>query len=286
MKKELINAISKIEEIAQLDFERDNELFIDPYRLNELDGELAKRAKQKILGYFDLFFKYVKEKDEEGVKRIGRHLHEINATKLGYTDKSNKPSGKGFCQRDLLFIFYKATQISDEIEDMPDILILSDRVGPDKVSDLTTNIIYEELLEFTKSIINKYKLDVEFENRTKYIFNIESQNWEKKNILIPLIDNEEILFLPKKIVATYEIFSYQSVYHDLVFPFYKIHTAIHNLVRFLKDGSTRPDCKKIMKKYPNRRATVEDFKNQYPKEYKNYKNNMIKDYWRQEIKKH
>lgn len=35
MKKELENKIREITEIQQLDFEHDNLLFIDPYRINE-----------------------------------------------------------------------------------------------------------------------------------------------------------------------------------------------------------------------------------------------------------
>ena len=49
MDKELKDKIEKIQEIVQLDFEHDNELFIDPYRIDEKRSELLKRAKEKIL---------------------------------------------------------------------------------------------------------------------------------------------------------------------------------------------------------------------------------------------
>lgn len=281
MNKELRNEIEKIPEIVQLDFEHDNELFIDPYRIDEEKSELLKRAKEKILKYFDLFFYSVEHNLRNNVAKMGEHLHEINATKLGYSSKDDKPKGKGFCQRDLLVIFDEAIKIKDHIEDMPDILVLAENVGPDKVSDLTTNIIYEELLEFTMAIITKYNLQIELRKKRKWTFDVNKQEWQKKEMLVPCIDNEEILFIPDKLVASYEIFSYENVYNQLVYPFYKTHTSIHRLVRLLKNNEERPDCKKIKEKYPMRRETVREFKQKYTERYNRYKDEMIRDHWRQ-----
>lgn len=281
MKKELEDRLRDIKEIQQLDFEHDNLLFIDPYRINEKDGELAKRAKTKIIKFFDVFFKCIEESDRMKVAYIGMHLHEINATKLGYTKVETIPNGKGFSQKNLLQIYDSAKEVEELIEDMPDVFILAENVGPDKVSDITTNIIYEELLQFSLYIIKKYKLDIKLKRKYKYIFDVFHEKWIKKEFDIPVIDNEEILFLPKNIVESYEIFSYETVYRKLVYPFYKTNTAIHHLIKFLKNNEERPDCKKIKEKYPLRRETVREFKKAFPQEYKNYKYKMQKYYWMQ-----
>ena len=281
MKKELEDRLRDIKEIQQLDFEHDNLLFIDPYRINEKDGELAKRAKTKIIKFFDVFFKCIEESDRMKVAYIGMHLHEINATKLGYTKAETIPNGKGFSQKNLLQIYDSAKEVEELIEDMPDVFILAENVGPDKVSDITTNIIYEELLQFSLYIIKKYKLDIKLKRKYKYIFDVFHEKWIKKEFDIPVIDNEEILFLPKNIVESYEIFSYETVYRKLVYPFYKTNTAIHHLIKFLKNNEERPDCKKIKEKYPLRRETVREFKKAFPQEYKNYKYKMQKYYWMQ-----
>lgn len=281
MKKELENKIREITEIQQLDFEHDNLLFIDPYRINEQDGELANKAKMKIIKFFNLFFKCIEEGDRTKVEYIGKYLHEINSTKLGYTRINSLPNGKGFSKKDLLQIYDAAKEVEDYIEDMPDVFVLADNVGPDKISDITTNIIYEELLQFTLNIIKKYNLNMEFEKKYKYIFDVFEEKWIKKEFNVPIIDNEEILFLPKKIVESYEIFSYENVYKKLVYPFYKIHTAIHHLIRFLKNNEERPDCKKIKEKYPLKRETVRRFKEEFPKDYNRYKDEVQKYYWMQ-----
>ena len=186
MNKNIEEKLRNIPEIKQLeDFEHDNLLFIDPYRINEKDGELAQRAKTKILKYFDIFFEAIKEGDREKVLNIGEHLHEINATRLGFTSKDTFPKGKGFSQKDLVKIYDAARDVEDCITDMPDVFVLAENVGPDKVSDITTNIIYEELLEFTKNIIKKYKLDLECKLVKKYVYDVFEEKWIKKSINVP-----------------------------------------------------------------------------------------------------
>ena len=89
------------------------------------------------------------------------------------------------------------------------------------------------------------------------------------------------MFIPDKLAASYEIFSYENVSNQLVYPFYKVNTSIHRLVRLLKNNEERPDCKRIKEKYPMRRDTVREFKQRYTDRYNEYKKEMIKDYWRQ-----
>lgn len=284
MNSKILNKIRQIDEIAQLDFEHDNILFIDPYRINEEESELFTRAKKKIIDFFDLFFDSVERNDRETACNIGKTLHEINATKLGYSKIDNIPRGKGFSGNDLLLIFDEAIKIKEFITDMPDILVLAEKVGPDKVSDLTTNIIYKELIEYTIYIADKYQLEIEKVNKKKWIFNAEEKKWIKETVLVPLIENEEIIFLPEKIIARYQMFSYENVYRDLVYPFYKANPAIHRLIRVLKNKEEVSDCKRLRKKYPASRETVRKFKLEYPERYAEYKNEMIKDYWRHEFK--
>ncbi|MCL2383540.1 MAG: hypothetical protein FWC79_05310 [Oscillospiraceae bacterium] len=281
MNKRLLEKIREIDEISQLeDFERDNKLFIDPYRINEKRGEHLKKGKDKISKFFDLFFDAVEKQDREKVKRLGRCLREINATRIGYTNPEKNPQGRGFSQADLLYIYDEAVNIEEHIEDMKDVLMLANRVGPDKVSDLTTNIMYPELLDFTIEIIQKYKLEIPIEKVDKWVFNSKQEEWEETEMLVPKIEGEEILFLPKGIVATYQIFSYERFYWRGAYPYLKANPAIHRLVRVLKNGEERTHCKKLKNEYPPKRRTVMQFKNDHPKVYKEYKDKMEKDFWR------
>lgn len=275
MKRELFYKIRKIDEIVQLRFRHDNKLFIDPYLIKETESELLARAKKKIEIFFDLFFKCIEQNDIEKAQMLGKYLHEINATKLGYGAEKNSSGGKGFCQKDLLHIFNEAIKIRDYIEDMIDVLIFTQNVGPDKVSDLTTNIIYEELLEYTTYIIDKYGLEIDFKKKNKWIFNLENKSWEKKKVLIPFIDEEEILFLPESIVSSRQIFSYEKVYRNLVFPFYKANIKNHKFMRIAKNGEEVLDCKKLRKEYPLTKNIVKDFRIRYPQLYTEFKKNCM-----------
>lgn len=280
MKKDLLERLRAIPEIAQLkDFEHDTKLFIDPYKIRY--GQLGY-CRKKIIAFFGVFFKAVQNEDRVTVEKLGSKLHEINATKLGYTDVDNIPRGKGFSQRDLLVIFDEAIKASKrvQIKDMPDILVFADKVGPDKISDLTTNLIFEDLIDFSNQIIEKYRLPIDTNKKLIWIFEERKEDWVLKEKNVPNIDGEDLVFIPDNIVDTYEIFSYGDVYRNLVYPFYKQHLAVHRLIRTLKNGEERPDCKRIKKKYPCTRRTIIGFVNSYPEEYEKYKNSLRKRYWR------
>lgn len=275
MKRELFYKIRKIDEIVQLRFKADNILFIDPYLIKETESELLARAKKKIESFFELFFKCIEQNDIKTVGIMGKHLHEINATKLGYGSEKNSSGGKGFCKKDLLYIFNESRKIKDYIEDMIDVLIFTQNVGSDKISDLTTNIIYEELLDYTTYIINKYNLEIECFAKNKWTFNTESKCWERKKLLIPYIDNEEIVFLPESIVSSHQIFSYEKVYRNLVFPFYKANIKWQKVMRIGRNGEEILDCKKLRKEFPLTRKTVKDFRMNYPEIYRKYKKDYL-----------
>ena len=279
MEANLLQQIRKIKEIKQLNFVCDEKEFIDPYRINPNSSLLAARAKEKIIKYFDAFFEAIKNEDLQMVYLLGKHLHEINATKLGYSAPGVEPRGKGFSQYDLVAIYNAAQRIKDHIVSMPDILVFAEKVGPDKISDLTTNIIYEELLQFTKEIIDKYNLPIEYVTTKKWIIDVNDSIWIQKELMVPVVDGKEILFLPEEIVTANQIFSYLNVYNDLVWPFYKSNPAVHNLIRTFKKVVSS-DCKKLKKRYPPTRATVEEFRLKYPDKYDLYKENMQKSYWR------
>ena len=278
--EEKLQKIKKIEEIKQLDFTRDNEFFIDPYRITVRDWKYGKIAREKIINFFDEFFENVKDDNVRNILIQGEHLHEINATYLGYSSGEANPRGKGFSQTDLLTIYKESEKVSGLIDDIRDILVCARNVGFDKVSDLTTNIIYEELLQYTHDINKEYSLELEEKTVNKWIFNSDQKRWERKPKQVLYLNQKEILFVPEKIAKETELFSYDSFYENLVIPFYKVNAAIYNLVRTLKDGKTeKPNIKLIKQKYPKCKATVIQFKQEHPEEYKKYKDSLVNDYW-------
>jgi len=279
--EKIINKIRDIKEIYQLeDFTKDNRKFIDPYRINPNDSIYIPGAADIVNQYFERFFEDVKTNNEKDVYKIGEYLHEINDNRLGYTNYESEPKGKGFCVKDLLNIYKSAKENENLIDKMPDILVFARNIGPDKISDLTTNIIYEYLYYFTEYIIKKYSLTFERKNIKRYIWNMRENRWINREFRVPLLYGKPILFLPDEIVCSSLIFSYKTTYTHCFMNTFKANPKILNIVRYRKDGGIEADCGKIKELYPQNRDTVEKFGKEYRSNYEAYRDDLLKDFWR------
>ncbi len=280
MNSNLIKRLDEIPEIFHLeDFTKDNRWFIDPYRINQINGIYIPGAEELVKKYFELFFKAVKTEDKKEIIRLGRYLHEINDNRLGYTSADSDPCGKGFCCTDLLDIYEAARENDSLIDQMPDILVFARGIGPDKISDLTTNIIYEHLYAFTEDIIQKYELDMKRKSIRRYVWNAEREMWTEKRFDVPLLEGKPILFIPNEIVCKQPIFSYERVYSKCFMKEFRGKPDILGITRKTKKG-LEADCKIIREKYPECRDTVEKWSRKYRSVYERYRNEMVRDAWR------
>lgn len=170
--------------------ERDTPLYIDPILI--YCNKKYEAWHKKIIKYFN--FLYEKTQNPEITKdqlKYFFNFHEIKNNWLGVSKNSN--NGRGFGDKltellwnNLSFIFEKNDITKDfHIEKS---LLLTDKSGKDLISDLITNIIIEDLLEFTETFAKKY-IDEEkcckFKIRSKFDYQIET--WKDHEYLLPYI---------------------------------------------------------------------------------------------------
>lgn len=144
---------------AELDFAdvnvgRDNRLFVDPSRIHlaALAGNAwAKEADLLITSFFDALYTAAAQKDTATVCSLLRACGEINETQLGMSRST--PRGNG---ASVPLIFSAINQMMNEglfekklVESIADVPIFADRVGADRLSDWTTNLIWPVLQDFT-----------------------------------------------------------------------------------------------------------------------------------------
>ncbi|MDL1871873.1 hypothetical protein FBR05_06680 [Deltaproteobacteria bacterium PRO3] len=143
----------------------DAKLFIDPLLLKLSRHPELKKADKTYREYFSTIIKLLaaskKENDAPWRAAYKKLLfREIKGTCLGYGAASI--SGNGFGPR----LTSKITATAKEIIDLgitdPDLFwslpLLEENVGPDLISDMTTNIILRDLLSFNERIIKKLKI--------------------------------------------------------------------------------------------------------------------------------
>ncbi|MFZ1730008.1 MAG: hypothetical protein WBQ23_00485 [Bacteroidota bacterium] len=137
----------------------DTKLFIDPILLCESSHAEMKRAAETFIGFFDRLMRLLLNSDcnSDIAWRTARRLfqgHEIRGTCLGYGSLST--SGTGISSATAAGLLRSAKQIVDLGTREPDLFyvlfLLEPGVGPDAISDLTTNIILSDLSAFSQRV--------------------------------------------------------------------------------------------------------------------------------------
>lgn len=186
-------------------------LFIDPFLLFGSEKKEYQDLHDNILKYL----KFLRNKS------ISNQSLSNGALKSWYCFPEVKQNWFGFCLAGnngsgLALDFAKAlhgnlNQIFSDFGDetitkgshLEKLCIIKDGVGNDNISDFTTNLIKEYLLEYTqtfaqKNIDNKFLKTLKVE---KVIFDYTFERWYPKEYTLPFYNNDYVILTPKDILT-------------------------------------------------------------------------------------
>ena len=207
-------------------------LFIDPFLLFNSKKVEYQNLHDRIIKYLV----FLKGKALAGV--VDDHLlrawycfPEVRQTWLGFTLDGNDGRGLGIdfaraLHSSLVDIFRdfgreKVTKGSH----LEKICLIKDGVGRDNISDFTTNLIKDHLYAYTERFAKAHlKAD---QCRTvairDAIFNYETETWEARQYLLPWINGDHVVLVPKDMLTRDENWINRT---DLVREFHEIPLAI------------------------------------------------------------
>lgn len=185
-------------------------LFIDPFLLFGSEKTEYKELHDNILKYLS----FLKSKSEQGIRDIAQIkswylFPEVKQNWFGYSKVGNGGSGLGE-------LFGKSMSASMHIvfDDLGQEKITQSShlekaglfeigVGKDNISDFTTNLIKEYLLDYTQNFAVKHitqdllkKIVVD-----KVYFDYERERWMPKEYILPFIFNDFVLLTPRDILT-------------------------------------------------------------------------------------
>ncbi|MBT2969591.1 MAG: hypothetical protein KME56_06180 [Candidatus Thiodiazotropha sp. (ex Ctena orbiculata)] len=156
-----------LEEIGALDpiLNVDTRLFIDPMLLESSRHPEMQAASKVLIGFFEMIIKLLIQSRQEGDiawrAAYQRFLFtEISGTCIGYGSGIH---GSGWGPVKAKNVTNTAKQIIDigirDADLFMAIPLLEDNIGPDLVSDMVTNIIISELLDFNERIVSALEVN-------------------------------------------------------------------------------------------------------------------------------
>ncbi len=210
-------------------------LFIDPFLL----FNSAKPEYQELHDQMIKYLRFLKACSEngrihEGLLRSWFMFSEVKQNWLGYSLVGNSGSGLGIKFARALHINLH-TVFSDFGEEqvtngshLEKLCLIKDGVGRDNISDFTTNLIKDYLLNYTQKFafahLRPDQRRVVAINKVR--FNYETYNWERGRFELPWHDGDYIILTPKDILTKDDTWINKT---DIVRTFDDVADSIPNL---------------------------------------------------------
>lgn len=215
----------------------DMPLFIDPFLLFASDDEEYKRLHQNLIDHI-LILKDIAIHDREGAEKNSIfRFPEIKQNWLGVSKFGNdgRGLGKDFAKKLIKSFngFYNSfgnEEISAETH-IEKLTIMNERIGKDFISDFTTNLILDYLLQYTQTFALKYlKPNQIREFSVHSIFNKKFKRWMPKKYQLPYLYLEEkgdfIILTPLDILTKDEAAINNSEFYS---NFLSVANSINNI---------------------------------------------------------
>lgn len=225
-------------DFVNIDPSKDLPLFIDPYYLSLRKDDWSVRANATIKSFFQLIVDLIRAGKLDQAHDLFRNLGEPNETCLGLS--SDKPQGRGvgpFNSEDIFesIIESRAVELGI-VNSLEDCALFVDGVARDKISDMSTNIIRKQIIEYTQSQCNLWEIPLAPGIQSGFYWNHENMNWENTNCPMLVVSGKRILLVPKSIVSYSDSYTGQK-YHQ------------HFVLNFLKEDHLRRDTSLVRKRY-------------------------------------
>lgn len=209
-------------------------LFIDPFLL----FNSKKKEYQKLHDDIIMYLRFLKDKSTAGtvdpaLLKLWYHFSEVKENYLGFCISGNAGRGLGSdfahalnINLNTLFSDFGSERVTKGSH-LEKLCLIKEGVGRDTISDFTTNLIKEYLLQYTQAFAKKHidkKLRREFAV-SRVSFNYETESWQPGNFDLPVFNESYVLLTPKDILTKDETWINKD---DFFRQFDRIPLAIEN----------------------------------------------------------
>jgi hypothetical protein len=262
-------------DFVDIDIQNDVKVFVDPTALKLLPSEWGNECVSLIQNYFQTVLDAIHENRGQDAKNILRVLHEPNETHLGLSRNQAKGKALGNILADEVFSSLNTSEAirSGLLEDLEDTILMIEGIGPDIISDITTNIIRGPLIRYTQNVFKELNIVLNEDVDSGPIWNPNTKEWNQEFVKLPVINNKRILLVPKVIVRRRIEYDQGEYYRHYLLEYLKEVEISANtaLVKLLKDGRRIVTKKSLIEKYGTGKSVIVSQTRQYPEILKRYK---------------
>ncbi len=209
-------------------------LFIDPFLLFNSNKPEYRELHEGILEYLLFLRDMAKEKGiSQGLLKSWYRFGEVKQNWLGYSLVGN--GGRGLGSNFAKSLYENLHEVltnfgNEEISQgshLEKLCLIKEGVGKDSISDFTTNLIKQYLLEYTQSFAMQHLKSEQIREVKvpRVYFNFETRAWVSRKYVLPYFNDDFVLLTPKGMLAREDTWINNS---DLTDKFKSIIVSVPN----------------------------------------------------------
>jgi hypothetical protein len=204
--------------------DRDTALFVDPFLIFQDTRQAWSGVHGELVAYFNSCFQLIAEgnmnpRSVQYRKALGLlRFPEPSEFCLGYTSRGTRGAGTGVGHARLM-ARAMADAINrglDDIRHFEELGILSEGIGPDRISDITCNLLRLRFAGYTEAIAKRHGVPVQPFRLRRGVFNRRMKQWSPEVARLPIspLDNKPVVLVPERflrdlpVLNAYDWFEY------------------------------------------------------------------------------
>jgi hypothetical protein len=262
-------------DFIDIDLSSDNPFYVDPYAIQIYSDEWSGSCGDLIRSFFNEVLNALRAGDNSSASHLLNHLHEPNETHLGQS--SGAPRGRGVGAgkaADLSKALVRSRAFETGVlQDISEAELFIEGVGPDTISDLTTNVIRSRLAEYTADQSKPYNVETRLTGAVGSIWDPGRLNWVGQQVQLPFYANRPVLLVPKFSVRHRLSINSQEFwnYHMIEFLRQEYLNSASGLVQMLRDGTPYVTKKSVKERHPLIKDELAEFVRKHPDILEAYK---------------
>ena len=231
--------------------------------------------------FFDSVLDAIRAGDHARIDGLVRGpLGEPDETHLGWSKGASRGRGVGGKRADLIIASLEKSKAAHTglLQDLEDSALFIEQIGPDIISDITTNVCKGMLLAYTQGAAARHGIPLE-EVPSGPVWDPVRREWESGFTELPITDTGRVLLVPKILVRYRQHLDQGEYYRRYLIPKLgeeEVMKPGSQLTQVLKSGEIRPSISKLQAHYPNRKEVLAEESSERPEIFQRYKEHMRK----------
>ncbi len=262
-------------DFVDVDVFGDARVFVDPRALRLLPSAWGDECVSLVQHFFRDVLQAIRGGDHARAQHLLGALREPNETHLGLSRARARGRALG---RESARDVWEALQESDAVasgllEDLEDAILMVEGISSDIISDITTNIIRQPLVQYTQSVADLYGIPLAPDVDSGPMWDPGRRAWFSEFTQLPTTRHGKLLLVPKVIVRRRMDYDANEYYRDYLLEYLRGVEMDANsaLVELLKDGRIRVTKKELIKKYGQGKSAIVRETRKHPEVLRRYR---------------